>query len=159
MVIVFAYIFIYIFKTYPFILSNLETILRVKDVSGTIMLSLPLAYALGSILNFFLIWIMFKKDFLHSGSSLLRKTFIESIISAFVMGIVAYFSLNIFDDIFTLHTGVGVFFQGFLSGIIGIAFGVFTLYILKNEELQDITSSLKKKFWRNHVVVPEQGDL
>jgi putative peptidoglycan lipid II flippase len=159
MVIAFAYALLYVFRICPQTLSLLETLLRVKDVPGTIMLALPFAFTLGSLLNFFLIWIMFKKDFLRGGPSRLYKTFIEAAVGALVMGVIAYFSLNIFDDIFTLRTGIGVFMQGFFSGIIGISFGVFVLALLKNRELSDLASSLKKKFWRNRVVIPEQGDL
>jgi len=159
MVIVFAQILIYVFGNYPNVLSQLESILRVKDVPDTIMLSLPLAYAMGSILNFFLIWTMFKKDFLYSNKINLSKTFIQSAVSAVVMGLVAYLSLGFFDSVFDINTGRGIFFQGFISGILGIISGVIILTILKNKEFFDLIKALKNKFWRNRVVVPEQGEL
>ena len=159
MVIVFAYLLIFIFRHYPSILIKLEILLRVKDVPGTIMLALPFAYALGSLLNFFLIWIMFRKDFLHDNKIYIFKGFIESLTSAIVMGIVAYIFLGVFSNIFNLDTGKGIFLQGFLSGIIGMASGVSVLFILKNKELFDIIHALKNKFWRNRVIAPEQTEL
>ncbi|MFA6251494.1 MAG: lipid II flippase MurJ [Candidatus Paceibacterota bacterium] len=159
MVIVFAQILIYIFSNYPNVLSHLEIILRVKDVPGTIMLALPLAYASGSLLNFFLIWSVFKKDFLYSNKINLSNTFIQSATSAIAMGLVAYLFLGILDNVFDINTGLGIFFQGFLSGILGIASGVIILTILKNKEFLDLIKALKNKFWRNRVVVPEQGEL
>ncbi len=159
MVIVFAYGLINLFRIYPSVLTSIEDILRVRDVPGTAMLVLPIAFTLGSLLNFFLIWIMFRKDFLHSASSKLFKTFYQSLIGAVVMGVVAYKALDIFDNIFSLNTGRGVFMQGFLSGIIGISFGVFTLAMMKNKELADLASALSHKFWRNRVVAPEQKEL
>jgi putative peptidoglycan lipid II flippase len=159
MVIVFAYLLIFIFRHYPSILTKLEILLRVKDVPGTIMLALPFAYALGSLLNFFLIWIMFKKDFLYNNKINIFKGFIESLTSAIVMGIVAYIFLGVFSNMFNLDTGKGIFLQGFLSGIIGIASGVSVLFILKNKELFDIIHALKNKFWRNRVIAPEQTEL
>jgi putative peptidoglycan lipid II flippase len=159
MVIVFAQILIYIFRHSPYIFSQLETILRVKDVPGTIMLALPLAYALGSLLNFFLIWILFKKDFLHDKRISLVYTFIESLISALAMGVVTYIFLGVFSTIFDLDTGKGIFFQGFFSGIIGIASGIFILIIFKNKELFDLVHAFHNKFWRNRVIAPEQSDL
>lgn len=159
MVVVFAYVFIYIFRTYPNILSSLEVLLRVHDVPGTIMLALPLAYALGSILNFFLIWILFKKDFLNGASSKLGRTFIESLCAALVMGVVAYIALGIFDDIFTITTGRGIFLQGFFSGIIGILSGICVLALMKNKELIALMKALDHKFWRGRVIAPEQGEL
>jgi len=159
MVIVFAFAFINIFKNNPEFLSYLEKLLRVQDVPGTIMLALPMAYTLGSLLNFFLIWMLFKKDFLNGSSCELYKTFLQSAMGAIVMGTMAYFSLGIFDNIFNINTGIGIFSQGFFSGMIGISFGIFTLSILKNKELADLKNALSHKFWRNRVVAPEQKEL
>ena len=159
MVIVFALTLISIFKIYPNLLYTLESILRVKGVLGTIMLALPLSYALGSILNFFLIWTMFKKDFLFGGHSGLFRTFLESTLAALIMGFVAYLSLGVFANIFNLNTGLGIFLQGFISGSLGMTSGVICLIILKNKEFKDITKALQNKFWRNRVIAPEQTDL
>ena len=159
MVVIFAYLFVFIFKTYPNILSFVEVILRVENVSGTIMLALPIANALGSILNLFLIWILFKKDFLHDISSNLGITFRDSLLGAISMGTVAYLLLGVFDNVFNINTGTGIFLQGFISGIIGIGVGVFILFLLKNKELDSLISALSKKFWRKSVIAPEQSEL
>lgn len=159
MVIVFAKVFIYIFDKFPVVLVELEKILRVKDVPGTMMLALPLAYALGSLLNFFLIWILFKKDFFHDKRVSLAVTFSHSSLGALCLGLVTYGFLGVFDKIFDINTGMGIFLQGFLSGILGIISGVIVLVLLKNKELLDISKALKNKFWRNRVVAPEQQDL
>lgn len=159
MVIVFAYFLIYIFRHYPYILTKLEILLRVKDVPGTIMLALPLAYAMGSLLNFLLIWILFKKDFLHNNKINISSSFIESGISAVAMGLVTYIFLGIFSTVFDLDTGKGIFLQGFLSGILGITSGILILILFKNKELFDLIHALHNKFWRNRVIAPEQTEL
>jgi putative peptidoglycan lipid II flippase len=159
MVIVFAQILIFIFKNNPDILANLELILRVKNVPGTIMLALPLAYAMGSLLNFFLIWAMFKKDFLRDKKLNLSTCFTQSAISAVIMGLVAYISLGFFNNIFNLDTGRGIFLQGFMSGILGLISGILILIMFKNKEFFDVLNALKNKFWRNRVIAPEQGEL
>lgn len=159
MVIIFAKILIYIFTIHPNILSYLEVILRVKDVPGTIMMALPIAYAIGSILNFFLIWILFKKDFLSLNKVKILPCFIESFTGALTMGVVSYVLLGVFNNIFDINTGSGIFLQGFFSGVIGIILGVFVLYILKNKELFDIIKALKNKFWHKNIIAPEQTDL
>lgn len=157
--IIFALVFILLFNRYPFLLNYLEYILRVSDVSGTIMLALPLSYTLGSILNFLLIWILFKRDFLFGKSSGLYNTFIQSVVSAITVGAMSYVSLGIFDNIFNLSTGWGIFLQGLFSGTIGISFGVFVLALMKNKELTGLTKALSHKFWRGRVVAPEQKEL
>jgi len=159
MVVVFAKIFIYILTNYPAAVESLETILRVKDVPGTIMLALPLAYAMGSILNFFLIWILFKKDFSFSKKFKIFSAFVESLAGAVVMGLVAYFFLGVFDGIFNINTGLGIFLQGLFSGLIGIVSGLCILILLKNKELLDLIKALKNKFWSKQVIAPELSDL
>jgi len=159
MIIVFAYLILFIFRTYPNILNILEGILRVSGVPGTIMLALPLAYALGSLLNFFLIWLMFKKDFLKDRGSMLFRTFLESSLGAITMGLFSYISLNFFSTIFDLDTFLGIFLQGFISGIIGMGAGILVLYIFKNKELLDIVKALSHKLSGRNVIAPEQGEL
>lgn len=159
MIIVFAYFFIYLFRIYPNILSFIEGILRLKGVNGTSMLALPFAYALGSILNMSLILVLFKRDFLRGVNTNIMKTFIQSLFGALVLGVVSYYMLDVFDDLFNLSTGVGVFLQGLLSGFIGIVFCVYTLYLLKSKELFDIIQALSNKLNTKNIIAPEQKDL
>jgi len=159
LVIIFTYTFLHIFRTYPYTLSILESILRVSSVPGTIMLALPLAYMLGSLINFFLIWSMFKKDFLKEKGTMLFKTFFESLLGAITMGLFSYISLNFFSNIFNLNTFLGIFLQGFISGVIGISAGVFVLYLFKNKELLDIVKVLSHKLSDKNIIAPEQGEL
>lgn len=159
MVIVFAKVFIFLFSHYPATLISIENLLRVSGVPGTIMLALPIAFALGSILNFFLLWVLFIRDFPMDKNFHIFKNFIESLLGALVMGVVTYFFLGIFDDIFNLSTGVGIFLQGLFSGTIGIIAGLIVLILLKNKQLLDLFKALRNKFWKKRVVAPEQTDL
>lgn len=159
MVIVLAKTFIFIFNHYPALLSVLENILRVKDVPGTRMLALPLAYALGSILNFILIWIAFAKDFPINKSYQILKTFWQSSVGAMVMGLVSYLCLGIFDNVFNINTGIGITMQGFLSGIIGMTVGLTVLYLLKNKQLLDLINAVSHKISKKRIIAPELTDL
>lgn len=159
MIIVLAYLFVYIFRANPNLLVKLEILLRVRDVPGTIMLALPLAYTFGSLLNFFLIWFLFKKEFLNGFSSKLWVTFIQSFTGAITMGFVAYLFLGFLDNIFNLKTFWGIFFQGFASGVIGIISGIIVLFLLKNKELFNLIEVLTHKFHRNRIIAPEQREL
>lgn len=159
MVIFFAHILLSIFKTFPLILLKLEILLRVSDVPGTMMLALPFAYALGSILNFFLIWFLFKKDFLLNIKTDIFKTFYQSLISSIFMGLITYISLGFFDNIFNLSRGLGIFMQGFISGLLGIISGVFVLYIFRNDELLLLIKILRNKFKNKSIIIQEQIEL
>jgi peptidoglycan biosynthesis protein MviN/MurJ (putative lipid II flippase) len=154
-----AYILINLFKLFLSILTNLEILMRVKNVQGTTMLALPLAFAIGSIFNFILIWKLFKVDFLQGISSGIKTTFLQSITSSFIMGVVTYMMLRFFSNIFSPNTFLGILMQGLFSGIIGICVGIFVLKLFKNKELEDLSKAFHKKFWRKRVVSPEQQGL
>ena len=129
-----------------------------EDIPGTEILMLPLAYSVGTILNSILHWYFVRKDFMQ-GASFITKTFFQSLGASFFLGLVAYICLNILSPIFGTTTFLGVFFQGFISGMAGIATAIFVLYLLKNEQLREITKALKTKFWRVKVIAPSQEGL
>jgi putative peptidoglycan lipid II flippase len=159
LMIIFSYLLIDLFKTNEYVISFFERILRVEDVLGTEMLALPLAFALGSIMNFLFIWILFKKDFLKNKCSNIFITTRDSLIGALFMGFSTYYLLNFFDNIFNINTGIGIFLQGLLSGIIGILIGVIILFLLKNNEINNLLKAIKNKFWSKEVLNQEQSEL
>lgn len=155
LIIILSYVFINIFKSMPIFRYFIESMLKVNDIPGTEVLMLPLAYSVGTICNFILQWIFVKKDFLPN-ESFITKTFFQSLGASFFLGLVSYLSLNILSPIFGTTTFWGIFSQGFLSGILGIMAAIFVLYLLKNEELNDLIKTLKTKFWRAKIIAPSQ---
>ncbi len=158
LIIILSYIFIHLFQDIPIFRYFIESLLKVEDIPGTEVLMLPLAYSIGTILNFALHWLFVKKDLLPD-ESFITKTFFQSLGASFFLGLVAYIGLNIFSPIFGTTTLRGVFLQGFISGLLGIFAAILVLHLLQNEELKDITKALKTKFWKAKVVVPSQQEL
>jgi len=158
LIVILSYLFIYLFKNVLMFRFFIESMFKVSDIPGTEVLMLPLAYSIGTIFNFILHWIFVKKDFLPN-ESFINKTFFQSLGASFFLGLTAYIGLNIFSPIFGTTTFWGVFLQGFISGMMGIAVAVLVLYLLKNEELKDILQVLKTKFWRAKIVAPSQEGL
>lgn len=136
----------------------IESLLKVNDITGTKVLMLPLAYTLGTILNFILLWIFIRKDFMHK-EHFIFKSFFQSLAASFFIGFVAYGALNILAPIFGTSTFWGILAQGFFAGVFGILVGVFVLYLLKNEELKDLVRTLKTKFWKGSFIAPTQDTL
>ena len=93
------------------------------------------------------------------GESFITKTFFQTLGASFFLGLAAYLGLNILSPIFGTTTFWGVFLQGFISGILGILTAIIVLYLLKNEELEDITKTLKTKFWYAKILAPSQEGL
>lgn len=135
----------------------IEHLFKVSDLPGTEVLMLPLAYSLGTILNFLLLWFFIKKDFTQNEPFILR-TFFEVLGASFFIGAVAYLALNFWANIFNLNTFWGVFLQGFLAGISGVVAGAVVLYLLKNNEFRALLVTLRTKFWKTTVVVPSQDE-
>jgi len=158
LIIILSYFFIHLFQNMPIFRYFMESLLKVTDIPGTAVLMLPLAYSVGTILNFILHWFFIRRDFM-SGEFFITQTFFQSLGASFFLGLVSYLSLNIFSPIFGTTTFWGVFFQGFISGILGIMAAIFILYLLKNEELKDIARALHTKFWRAKIIAPPQEGL
>jgi len=153
--IVFAFILLYIFQKDQIRLF-LEAILRVRNLSGTHLLALPLAYSLGSAINCLLHWHFFKRDFAIPGLGLYR-TFWQSAFAAVTVGLVSYLFLFFFGKVFNINTFLGIFSQGLLAGLFGLAFGVALLLFFDNQELKNIIEILKTKFWKAKVVISEEA--
>jgi putative peptidoglycan lipid II flippase len=157
-IVVLSLTFLFLFRHYPFFLYFIESALKVTDVAGTEVLMLPLAYSSGTILNFILLWIFIKRDFMH-GEKFISQTFFQSLCASFFVGTVTYLGLNFFSPKFGTETFLGIFFQGLLSGALGISAGVFILHLFKNEELKDLAEAFHTKFWKTRVIAPPQESL
>ena len=158
LIIILSYVLVHAFENIPMFRYFIESLLKVNDISGTEVLMLPLAYSIGTILNFVLHWIFVKKDFMPD-ESFITETFFQSLGASFFLGLVAYLSLNILSPIFGTTTFWGVFLQGFISGILGIIAAIIVLYLLKNEELKELTNTLTTKFWHARIIAPSQEEL
>lgn len=152
--VVLGYGFMILYGKSPVFRNFLETILRVKDIPGTIVLTLPLGWSIGEFFNMIVLWLAFQKDFSGFSKNVLRTLF-HVFVASLVMGFVSYNFLNVFDTVFNLSTLFGIFMQGFASGIIGILFGIIVLYILGNEELMEVWDTLHKKIWKAKVIGPD----
>lgn len=157
-IIILSFLLLHLFDDSALFRYFIESLLKVTDIQGTAILMLPLAYSIGTILNFILHWIFVKKDFMD-GESFIAKTFFQSLGASFLIGFISYLGLNAFSSIFGTTTFLGVFLQGFISGTLGIAAGILVLYLLKNEELLDLIKAFKTKFWRAKIIVPSQEEL
>ncbi len=157
LIIILSYLFTHLFENVLFFRHFIESLLKVDDIVGTEVLMLPLAYSIGTILNFILHWIFVKKDFMVE-ESFITKTFFQSLGASFFLGLVAYLSLNILSPIFGTTTFWGVFLQGFISGVLGIITAIVVLYLLKSEELKEVFNTLRTKFWQTKIPAsPQEG--
>jgi len=157
-IIALAFLLVHIFNTYDFFRYFIESLFRISFVSGTSIVMLPLAFSLGTILNVLLLWHFFRKEF-EIVKTALGSTLRHSFYASVFMGFVAYQFLGVFDNVFDLNTFWGIFLQGLFSGLIGIGAGIILLKILRNKEISEVGAVLRKKFWKQTPVAPDQDGL
>ncbi len=149
-----SYYFIHLFNTNTYFKYFMESLLKVNDIPGTAVLMLPLGFSVGLFINLFIHWFDFTKNFPTFSKPVLRTLF-EITGASLIMGFVAYIFLDIFDNFLDLDTLMGIFLQGFLSGIIGIVTAILVLYLLGSTELKEVWRTLHHKIWKAEVVGPD----
>ncbi len=135
----------------PFVSS----LLKVSDLSGTVVLMLPLGFSIGTIISSIMFWISFERSFGKFPKET-YKTLFHSFSSAIFVGLGSYIGLNLFASMFDLQTLVGIFFQGLFAGILGIGLGILVLWMLKSEELREFWKVIHQKFQNVDVVAENQ---
>jgi len=157
LVIALAFIFSDWYRSWPAFKDLLETILRVKGLPDTQILVLPLAFSVGFIVNSWLHWIGFEREFgkLPGG---VGRSFLQSLFAAVTGGVVSYEMLNILEGLPT-RTVAGIFLQGFAAGLAGIAIFAAVLVLLNNSEIKEVGRALGSRFWKRKPVVAEQETL
>jgi putative peptidoglycan lipid II flippase len=149
-----SYWLVHFFNHNLFFQNFMESLLKVSGVSGTAMLMLPLGFSIGLLINCVIHWVAFGLEFRAYSPPVFRTSF-EVVGSSVIMGFVAYLGLNFFGPITGTVTTLGVFLQGFLSGISGIIVAIVILYLLKSKELSEVWSTLHKKIWKATIVGPD----
>ncbi|OHA16689.1 MAG: hypothetical protein A3G52_02985 [Candidatus Taylorbacteria bacterium RIFCSPLOWO2_12_FULL_43_20] len=134
--------------------ETFDAVMRVGGLQGSIVLMLPLGFAVGTIINAVILWIYFETDF-RSMRYAVSKTFFDSLSASVAIGGISYLSLKVFDNLFNVNTLLGIFAQGFMAGMMGIASGIIVLKMLKNQEIMDIWKTVRKRVWKSEIIQPE----
>jgi putative peptidoglycan lipid II flippase len=167
-IIVFAFALRWLFVAFPAFADFIEALFKVADLDSAtsgVVLTLALSYSIGNLLNTYLHWHMFRAD--HKGqpdfSSIftrpIMRTFFDSLGASIVGGYGAFIGLQIFSHFVNQQKVIGVFLQGFCSGIIGIAVWVGVLALLRNIELREVWKTFHHKIWKAKVIAVDQESL
>ncbi|MBI2100066.1 MAG: hypothetical protein HYT48_01860 [Candidatus Vogelbacteria bacterium] len=156
--VILAYGLVRLFQVWPAAADLFNRWLRVGELPRTPVLALPLAFTLGSLLNVALFWRWWQKDFGRLGSRV-RKTLWQSLVSGLLAGLVAYTGLNFLDNFLDIRTLPGIFLQGFIAGLVAIVVNIAVLRWQGSEELHELESALKKRFWKVKPLGAEMPEL
>jgi len=146
-IVLFAILISYFYNGSTVLQDIVTSMLRIEGVPGKKVVMLAVAYSLGSIVNAFILMLVFRKQHILKERSLrIKKTFTESLLGALVMGLAAYVALHILDGLFSLSTFGGIFFQGLFAGLFAMAIGIWIFHLLDNEEYTALKNAIQRKF-------------
>jgi putative peptidoglycan lipid II flippase len=150
--------FLWLFRHVPAWHHLFQSALRLENISSLDILALPLAYVLGNTLNALLLWKFMMKDRRLQIPFAFVRTTIHTLIAAIGMGAVTYGFLNILVIVIKQSTFWGIFFQGLIAGIFGLTIFTTILLLVHNEDMEELLTTLKRKFWKQSVIQePDQN--
>lgn len=152
--------FLALFRWSPVFEQFIVSLLRVDGVRGVSVLLLPLGFSVGQITNAILLWISFhKKHQVSPKEHDIKKTLLHTLGAGIIAATGVYILLSFIGVGVDQARFMGVLLQGVLSGIFGILIYGAILIALKNEDVWLFIETVKSKFWKQKVIVPEQTDL
>jgi len=95
----------------------------------------------------FVFWRSFRHDF-GPFPSLLYRSVGQSTVAALIAGVITYIILQLLAPLLDQATFLGIFIQGLVAGLGGLATSILILRRLGNKELIEISHSFRRKFWR-----------
>ncbi len=150
-----SYFSVKLFYSWPTFGLFVSSLLKVEDLSGTVVLMLPLGFSLGTILSSVIYWFAFEKVFGKFGRETYHTLFV-SLSTAVFVGLGSYVGLNLFKNLFNLDTLLGIFGQGLSAGILGSALGMIVLWLLRSVEFKELWQALHQKLGKVEAVAENQ---
>lgn len=140
-----AYVLVASTATHPFALYFVESLLRVSDVPGTLVLMIPVAYSIVFTITAVLFCVYAARAFGYD-SSVTASLGISC--SASVLGAVAtYGALQAFGPLLPTNTFIGILTQGALAGGVGVLLWLCVLWFMRSQELAEITGMIRARLY------------
>ncbi len=151
--IVSSFALVTLFQNNVFVREFFESLLRVTDTGDASVIMLALGYALGPIVQCVLGLVFLSKDFRFPLRDF-RRLFLESVTAATLGGAAAYGVLTVLGSVISINTTIGVFLQGFWSGIAGLCVTAAVFAFLKNREFFETLAAIRARFAAKAAVAP-----
>lgn len=151
------------FSLYTLLISHgttytlFESLMRLEGVRDIAVLALPLGYSCALIVHS-IVLLMLAQKHIHVRARVIVKPFLHTLIASIVGGGVAYVILNSFATGVEADTLIEVLLQGFLASLGGLAGVILVQYLFKSVELSEMIATLKRRFTKQDVMVPQDED-
>lgn len=135
-------------------------LLRLSDLWGYVdlrVLALPAAMTVSAIFELLLLLILLRNKVGRLDIRRIVSSTWRIAIASLGGGLISYFSLQVLNNYVSLDTFWGVFMQGVIAGILGLAGYAVIGLTLKIEEMFIFLTSMKRRLFRSAVVLTENG--
>lgn len=112
------------------------------------VVGLSMAFSIACILNLILLWLALRPRLHKFNDREILFTAGKILIATFVMAVVTYLSLNVYAGYFVLDTGIKVFAQGAISGLLGLLAFIGTATLLGLDEVKIAIAVVKRVIFR-----------
>jgi putative peptidoglycan lipid II flippase len=144
--IILCYSFVSFLSSPNFLQGEIINFLKLKGIQGVSVLGLPLALCISSICQLFLLVSFLKKKIKILDFRKIYFPFFKVLVSAVLMAILVYLTLQISALFLATNKVSGIFLQTFFAAVVGIfSYGLFS-YLLKSQEPRIIWSSISTQF-------------
>lgn len=140
------------------VLHFVSQVFRLEDVSGSVVLAIPLGFVVGVIVEFILMFVAFQRIFAVSFRQLIRPV-IVSFCAAVAGGITTYGVLQFVVEGVNQAKFIGVLLQGTTAFLAGVIMIIATYYVFRSPELSEIYRSFRAKLLKTDVVAPQPDVL
>lgn len=142
----------YILSVMPSLQLFLEVLLKIDGLNGARVVAIPCAIITAQIITF-IVYYRIVRSLFGSFMQELREVSFHVFGAACIMGYSTYASLQVFAKVFDTSTGIGIFLQGLISGLIGIVVHIIILNLLKNKEIQAVLRTVHSRMWKVKPIV------
>jgi len=142
-------VFLSIYLSRPFIIWHYNFDLGVAG--------LALAFSLSSILNLILLWLVLRVKTSNLDEKNIGWSVIKVTLATLAMAAVMQFMKYGIEPYFGTQTFIGIFLQGFISGVVGIAVFIVASLALKSQEMITFTNALRRRIFKEEKYFPQES--
>lgn len=136
----------------------LERLMRVNDVAGSEILVISIGYSFAVFMQTAVLAVLSARHFALETAWLIPH-FGRALLASVTGALASYVAINFIVEGLNTDTFLGIFLQGLVGGVVGIA-GIVTAYVLVGSpELSEIYRSLHSRVFKARIVASEDNVL
>ncbi len=150
-----SYGFYVVYQAHSEIHTFVSAFMRLENVIGSEVLSIAFGYSLAVVAEAVFLVVALR---IYFGLPLLwmLRSLVQAFCAAIVGGVSAYGALNFIVGGIDQETFIGIFIQGAIAGVVGIAGVILTYAYFRSLELHEVFTSFQRRLLKTDVVAPQE---